>query len=178
MVKLYIRRMSGILTASHNHICWLSQGHNCSVPCPAGTYGVNCSTSCKCKNRAQCSPVDGSCSCQPGELRRRGRREMQVFQCIIFITGYSLFDSSSFYCKKQFYITAWYQSAVTAWEMWSSSGHNVMSSDICALSFLLLDWVERPCNSILLLTCTHFLVAIITSSCFCLHYFKLLQVFW
>lgn len=55
-----------------------SQGPNCSVPCPAGTHGGNCSSSCNCKNRAQCSPVDGSCACKPGELRRReGGVEMQ-----------------------------------------------------------------------------------------------------
>lgn len=52
---------------------WNSQGPDCSVTCPEGTHGVNCSSSCTCKNRAQCSPVDGSCSCTPGELRKRGR---------------------------------------------------------------------------------------------------------
>uniref|UniRef100_A0A8C5G7P9 Multiple epidermal growth factor-like domains protein 10 n=2 Tax=Gouania willdenowi TaxID=441366 RepID=A0A8C5G7P9_GOUWI len=41
-------------------------GTDCSEPCPPGTYGVNCSFSCTCNNQADCSPVDGSCSCRPG----------------------------------------------------------------------------------------------------------------
>lgn len=46
-----------------------TQGHRCSSPCPVGSYGLNCSSRCSCKNGARCSPVDGSCSCTAGELR-------------------------------------------------------------------------------------------------------------
>lgn len=66
--KLTFDILEAILT-----LFWNSQGPDCSVTCPEGTHGVNCSSSCTCKNRAQCSPVDGSCSCTPGELRKRGR---------------------------------------------------------------------------------------------------------
>lgn len=44
----------------------LFQGADCSRRCPAGMYGVNCSSACTCKNGATCSPVDGSCTCKAG----------------------------------------------------------------------------------------------------------------
>lgn len=44
---------------------WL-QGSDCSTACPTGTYGINCTSLCSCKNGAICSPSDGSCSCQAG----------------------------------------------------------------------------------------------------------------
>lgn len=44
----------------------LSQGSDCLRTCPVGTNGINCTSLCSCKNRATCSPVDGSCSCQAG----------------------------------------------------------------------------------------------------------------
>lgn len=43
------------------------QGADCGTPCLPGTYGVNCSSVCNCKNEAICSPVDGSCTCKAGK---------------------------------------------------------------------------------------------------------------
>ena len=34
--------------------------------CPTGTYGQDCSMTCKCKNSAACNPVDGTCTCTAG----------------------------------------------------------------------------------------------------------------
>lgn len=45
----------------------LFQGADCSIRCPAGMYGVNCSSACTCKNGATCSSVDGSCTCRAGD---------------------------------------------------------------------------------------------------------------
>ncbi|OWK09715.1 hypothetical protein Celaphus_00006598, partial [Cervus elaphus hippelaphus] len=44
------------------------QGLDCALPCPSGTWGLNCNESCACANGAACSPADGSCSCTPGWL--------------------------------------------------------------------------------------------------------------
>lgn len=45
----------------------VTQGADCGTPCLPGTYGVNCSSVCNCKNEAICSPVDGSCACKAGK---------------------------------------------------------------------------------------------------------------
>uniref|UniRef100_A0A8C5LFL0 Multiple EGF-like-domains 11 n=1 Tax=Jaculus jaculus TaxID=51337 RepID=A0A8C5LFL0_JACJA len=50
----------------HEHLWW--QGLDCSLPCPSGTWGLNCNESCECANGAACSPSDGSCACAPGWL--------------------------------------------------------------------------------------------------------------
>lgn len=42
------------------------QHGNCSLPCPAGTWGFGCNASCQCANKAACSPQTGACSCTPG----------------------------------------------------------------------------------------------------------------
>ncbi|OBS66974.1 hypothetical protein A6R68_04476, partial [Neotoma lepida] len=44
------------------------QGPDCSLPCPSGTWGLNCNETCVCANGAACSPSDGSCACTPGWL--------------------------------------------------------------------------------------------------------------
>ncbi|KAJ7994572.1 hypothetical protein DPEC_G00250860 [Dallia pectoralis] len=44
------------------------RGDDCSVPCPAGTYGTNCSSSCSCHNEITCSHIDGACICREGWL--------------------------------------------------------------------------------------------------------------
>lgn len=41
-------------------------GANCTIPCPEGTYGNNCSQRCKCQNGGRCRANDGVCKCQPG----------------------------------------------------------------------------------------------------------------
>lgn len=50
---------------------FIIQGASCGTPCLPGTYGVNCSSVCSCKNGATCSPVDGSCACKAGECLLR-----------------------------------------------------------------------------------------------------------
>ncbi|KAH0620098.1 hypothetical protein JD844_014694 [Phrynosoma platyrhinos] len=44
----------------------LFQGEDCSITCAAGTYGINCSMICNCRNDGACSPMDGSCFCREG----------------------------------------------------------------------------------------------------------------
>ena len=36
------------------------------LECADGTYGPDCASACLCDNGAQCSPIDGTCSCGPG----------------------------------------------------------------------------------------------------------------
>ncbi|CAB1436171.1 unnamed protein product [Pleuronectes platessa] len=42
------------------------QGDDCSISCPPGLYGTNCTSSCSCHNEFSCSPSDGSCFCREG----------------------------------------------------------------------------------------------------------------
>ncbi|KFP83944.1 Multiple epidermal growth factor-like domains protein 11, partial [Acanthisitta chloris] len=41
-------------------------GPDCSMPCPAGTWGLNCNRSCDCAHGASCDPQSGTCSCPRG----------------------------------------------------------------------------------------------------------------
>uniref|UniRef100_U3K4R9 Uncharacterized protein n=1 Tax=Ficedula albicollis TaxID=59894 RepID=U3K4R9_FICAL len=36
------------------------------LSCPAGTFGSNCSQSCRCQNGGTCDPATGACRCPPG----------------------------------------------------------------------------------------------------------------
>ena len=39
----------------------------CSVPCPFGTYGSDCSGICQCGENGRCDQTDGTCECvRPG----------------------------------------------------------------------------------------------------------------
>lgn len=42
------------------------QGDDCSISCPSGLYGINCSLSCSCQNEISCSHLDGYCTCREG----------------------------------------------------------------------------------------------------------------
>lgn len=42
------------------------QRGNCSVPCPPGTWGFGCNSSCQCAHEGVCSPQTGACTCTPG----------------------------------------------------------------------------------------------------------------
>ncbi|KAG8145220.1 hypothetical protein E2320_013578, partial [Naja naja] len=42
------------------------RGEICSITCPPGSYGINCSLVCNCNNDGMCSPGDGSCFCREG----------------------------------------------------------------------------------------------------------------
>lgn len=43
-------------------IC-ICRSRKCERLCPSGTYGYNCSQTCRCKNNATCSRQDGTCNC-------------------------------------------------------------------------------------------------------------------
>lgn len=36
------------------------------LACPGNLWGSECRMSCACNNRGMCSPVNGSCDCDPG----------------------------------------------------------------------------------------------------------------
>lgn len=40
-------------------------GISCTLLCPDGYYGVNCSETCPCVE-GRCDPISGNCSCYPG----------------------------------------------------------------------------------------------------------------
>lgn len=42
------------------------QGTICSLPCPEGSYGPNCSQECRCHNGGLCDRFTGQCRCAPG----------------------------------------------------------------------------------------------------------------
>lgn len=41
-------------------------GSYCEESCADGTYGIDCSHLCSCKNFADCDKVTGQCLCKPG----------------------------------------------------------------------------------------------------------------
>lgn len=59
-----------------DYFFFLIQDASCGTPCLPGTYGVNCSSVCSCKNGATCSSVDGSCACKAGKC---------LLRCILFL---------------------------------------------------------------------------------------------
>jgi hypothetical protein len=38
----------------------------CDEPCPPGTHGTECKSSCQCQNGGSCHPVTGKCYCPKG----------------------------------------------------------------------------------------------------------------
>lgn len=42
------------------------QGTICSLPCPEGFHGPNCSQECRCHNGGLCDRFTGQCRCTPG----------------------------------------------------------------------------------------------------------------
>ena len=40
----------------------------CEKKCPRGTYGMNCTQTCRCENNSTCHHTDGHCICQPGTV--------------------------------------------------------------------------------------------------------------
>lgn len=56
----YIKRVS------NNKAITLLLFCRCDEPCPDGTHGQNCASSCRCQNGGTCSPIDGKCFCTSG----------------------------------------------------------------------------------------------------------------
>lgn len=54
----------GCCVISVHRLC--PQGDDCSISCPAGLYGTNCTSSCSCRNEISCSHIDGFCICKEG----------------------------------------------------------------------------------------------------------------
>ena len=42
------------------------KGDDCSVPCPANTWGIACAQRCTCLHNGTCRPNDGQCRCHDG----------------------------------------------------------------------------------------------------------------
>ena len=40
--------------------------NRCDEPCPPGTHGSKCQSSCQCQNGGSCHPVSGKCYCPKG----------------------------------------------------------------------------------------------------------------
>lgn len=71
------------------------QGDDCSVSCPPGLYGTNCTLSCSCHNDVSCSHTDGACVCREGSvlslINKRferlsvGREETEMLRRLIYL---------------------------------------------------------------------------------------------
>lgn len=57
-----------IMRSYQTHVTdmWLDSGFWYFAECPPGFYGASCGRRCQCRNGANCDPVTGQCSCQPG----------------------------------------------------------------------------------------------------------------
>ena len=40
--------------------------YRCDEPCPPGTHGSKCESTCQCQNGGSCHPVSGKCYCPKG----------------------------------------------------------------------------------------------------------------
>ena len=40
--------------------------NRCDEPCPPGTHGSKCESTCQCQNGGSCHPVSGKCYCPKG----------------------------------------------------------------------------------------------------------------
>lgn len=47
------------------------QGPVCAQPCPFGSFGVNCSQECTCRNSGLCDHISGQCQCTAGYIGER-----------------------------------------------------------------------------------------------------------
>ena len=73
MAYLYIVLWGTIHTAKRqSQIPILTQEQciycRCEKKCPRGTYGMNCTQTCRCENNSTCHHTDGHCICQPGTV--------------------------------------------------------------------------------------------------------------
>lgn len=55
------------LTAMLSHF----QGPVCAQPCPFGSFGINCSQECTCRNGGLCDHISGQCQCMAGYIGER-----------------------------------------------------------------------------------------------------------
>lgn len=81
------------------------QGDNCSISCPAGLYGTNCTSSCSCRNELSCSHIDGFCICKEG-------RDLLSFPCHCsvccsylnsFIHSFTMLKCCNCHCREEYY---------------------------------------------------------------------------
>ena len=67
-------RMFKLIATSHTHKhlsilsfpCFLFAGVRCETLCETGTYGADCSHSCRCENNGSCDASTGACICDRG----------------------------------------------------------------------------------------------------------------
>lgn len=65
---LFLFHLSGILFLFTGQCRCLPgwKGDDCSVPCPANTWGIACAQRCTCLHNGTCRPNDGQCRCHDG----------------------------------------------------------------------------------------------------------------
>ncbi len=64
-VRLFFCKERGRKVRVNIHVI-LFPVHRCDEPCPPGTHGEECKSSCQCQNGGSCHPVDGKCYCPKG----------------------------------------------------------------------------------------------------------------
>lgn len=90
------------------------QGDDCSVSCPAGLYGTNCTSSCSCQNHVSCSHVDGFCFCKEGGEWSSAQNNSEIK--LRYTVEVVAFDISGFYhwgssVKLSLYFCLWIPTA-------------------------------------------------------------------
>ena len=65
----------------------------CEEPCPDGTHGQNCASSCRCQNGGTCSPIDGKCFCTSGWTVMKKFVTIRFILITIFMYSISFFSS-------------------------------------------------------------------------------------
>ena len=58
------------------------KGDDCSVPCPANTWGIACAQRCTCLHNGTCRPNDGQCRCHDGWMGPQCNESKQIKQNI------------------------------------------------------------------------------------------------
>lgn len=64
------------------------QGPVCAQPCPFGSFGINCSQECTCRNGGLCDHISGQCQCTAGYIGERSVSQLVLEYGIFFILFY------------------------------------------------------------------------------------------
>lgn len=67
------------------------KGDDCSVPCPANTWGIACAQRCTCLHNGTCRPNDGQCRCHDGWMGPQCNESQSIIK-LRFIDIFQIFQ--------------------------------------------------------------------------------------